>query len=181
MSVNIDKITESITGFMGASSGRVVCVIAGLIAALSTGYAGYDTYRIIDEEQTRENINLDENGEYNSKEDVAAYIYKYEHLPDNYITKQEAQNLGWIGGSVSDVAPGKSIGGDRFYTKNIDRDDIALADGRYYLECDVDTDDKSDRGTERLIFSNDGLVYYTDDHYQTFELTYGEEVLSEFD
>ena len=181
MNSNVEKIKESVKGFMGAPSGKVVCVISILIAALSTGYAGYDTYRIIEEEQRKENITLDEAGEYNSKEDVAAYIYKYEHLPDNYITKQEAQNLGWIGGSLSVVAPGMSIGGDRFYTKNIEIDGVAMANGRYYLECDVDTDEKSDRGTERLIFSNDGLVYYTDDHYQTFELTYGEEVLSEFE
>ena len=171
---------ESITKFMGATSGRVVCVIAILIAAVSTGYAGYDTYSIIDEEQRKDKITLDENGDYNSKEDVAAYIYKYDHLPDNYITKQEAQTMGWIGGPVSDVAPGKSIGGDRFYTKNLGNEDIADAEGRYYIECDVNTDGKDERGSERLIYSNDGLVYYTNDHYETFELAYGEEVLREF-
>ncbi len=97
------------------------------------------------------------------------------------MTKAEAQDEGWIGGSLSDVAPGMSIGGDRFYAEYAQSDDIAKDEGRYFTECDVDTDGQPDRGRERLIFSNDGLIYYTENHYQTFELLYGEEVLKEFD
>ena len=171
----IDKFT-----FMGASSGKVVCGVALLTAVLSLGYSGYDTYRLVDEESSKDAISLDENGEYNSKEEVAAYIYKYNHLPDNYISKTEAEALGWIGGNVEEVAPGKSIGGDRFYALyNADRG-IPKTEGRYYTECDVNTDGKSERGSERLIFSNDGIILYTGDHYQTFEIVYGDEVLSEF-
>ena len=181
MSENKDKKSFDISEFMGGTSGKTVLVIAIVIAVLSVCYAGFDTYKIVNEEQRKASINLDENGVYNSKEDVAAYVYKYDHLPDNYMTKQEAEAIGWIGGSVSAVAPGMSIGGDRFYVEYAENQDIARAEGRYYTECDVDTDNKEDRGAERLVFSNDGLVYYTSDHYHTVELQYGEEVLSEFE
>ncbi len=181
MRENTESKAFDLSAFMGASSGKAVCMIAAFAAALSMGYAGYDTYSIVDEEQRKDSIKLEEDAEYNSKDDVAAYIYKYDHLPDNYMTKAEAQDEGWIGGSLSDVAPGRSIGGDRFYAEYAQSDDIAKDEGRYFTECDVDTDGQPDRGRERLIFSNDGLIYYTEDHYQTFELLYGEEVLKEFD
>ena len=65
-------------------------------------------------------------------------------------------------------APGKSIGGDRF--GNYER---RLPAGSY-KECDIDTKGKKSRGAKRIVFSNDGLIYYTDDHYETFTLLYGE-------
>ena len=83
---------------------------------------------------------LDEDGSYTSKEDVALYIHLYGHLPQNFITKKQAQSLGWSGGSLEKYAPGKSK-----------------------------------RGAKRIVFSNDGLVYYTADHYASFTLLYGEE------
>ena len=49
------------------------------------------------------------------------------------------------------------------------------ADGRTYTECDIDTLGADSRGAKRIVFSNDGLIYYTEDHYETFELLYGEE------
>ena len=179
MSENTEKKTFDINGFMAGTAGKAICIVSILAAIVSAGFAGFDTYSIAKEEGSKDAIALSEDGEYNSMEDVSAYIHKYEHLPDNYITKKEAQNLGWIGGSVSDVAPGMAIGGDRFYADYAQSDDIALAEGRYYTECDVDTDGAPDRGRERLIFSNDGLIYYTADHYETFELLYGQEVLNE--
>lgn len=178
---NVENKTFDISVFMDGAFGKAVCTVAIIIAAVSVGYAGFDTYRIIEEEHRKDGITLEEDAEYNSKEDVAAYIYKFDHLPDNYLTKTEAEGMGWIGGNVSEVAPGMSIGGDRFYAEYAQSDEIAVNEGRYYEECDVDTDGAPDRGTERLIFSNDGLIYYTDDHYRTFELIYGEEILREFD
>lgn len=115
---------------------------------------------------------LDERGTYDSKEDVALYIVTYGRLPDNYITKDEARNLGWNGGPVETYAPGMCIGGDRFGNYEGLLPD---KEGRYYTECDIDTLGKNDRGPKRIVFSNDGLVYYTPDHYETFELLYGEE------
>lgn len=113
---------------------------------------------------------IDENGTYTSKDDVALYIHTYGHLPSNFITKNEARELGWEGGSVEDYAPGCSIGGDRFGNY-----EGLLPEGKKYTECDIDTLGRSSRGAKRIVFSNDGCIYYTDDHYETFELLYGEE------
>ncbi len=115
---------------------------------------------------------LDEDGTYNSKEDVSLYLHLYDHLPSNYITKNEARDLGWSGGSVEVYAPGCAIGGDRFGNRE---GLLPKAEGRTYYECDIDTIGQSSRGAKRIIFSNDGLVYYTEDHYESFTQLYGEE------
>ncbi len=110
-----------------------------------------------------------EEGEYTSAPEVAAYIHAYGHLPDNYITKKEAEELGWNGGSLEPYAPGKSIGGDRFGNYE---GLLPGKKGRKYYECDIDTPGKSTRGAKRIIYSDDGLIYYTDDHYASFSLLY---------
>lgn len=115
---------------------------------------------------------LPENGSYTTKEDVALYIHTYGHLPDNFITKKEAQNLGWPGGDLEPYAPGKCIGGSRFGNYE---GLLPEAKGRTYTECDVDTLGAKSRGAKRIVFSNDGLIYYTGDHYESFELLYGDE------
>lgn len=115
---------------------------------------------------------LPEDGTYSSRDDVALYIHTYGHLPGNFITKKEARELGWSGGSVEDYAPGKCIGGDHFGNYE---GLLPKKSGRSYTECDIDTLGSSGRGAKRIIFSNDGLIYYTDDHYASFTLLYGEE------
>lgn len=115
---------------------------------------------------------LEEDGTYNSAEDVSLYLHLYDHLPDNYITKSEARDLGWTGGSVERYAPGRAIGGDRFGNRE---GLLPSEDGRTYYECDIDTIGETSRGAKRIIFSNDGLIYYTEDHYESFTLLYGEE------
>ena len=113
-----------------------------------------------------------EDGFYTSKEDVALYIYTYGRLPDNFITKKEAEALGWSGGGLDDYAYGYCIGGNRFGNYE---GLLPEKDGRKYTECDIDTMHASKRGAKRIVFSNDGLIYYTDDHYESFTLLYGEE------
>ncbi len=115
---------------------------------------------------------LDRDGTYTSKEDVALYLYLYGELPDNFITKYEAEALGWEGGSVECYAPGKCIGGDKFGNRE---GLLPKASGRQYYECDIDTLGANSRGAKRIVFSNDGLIYYTDDHYESFELLYTKE------
>lgn len=115
---------------------------------------------------------LAEDGWYYSAEDVSEYLYTYGYLPSNFISKSEARDLGWEGGSVEVFAPGYAIGGDRFGNRE---GILPKADGRQYYECDIDTDGQSSRGAKRIVFSNDGLIYYTEDHYETFTLLYGEE------
>ncbi len=114
----------------------------------------------------------DENGSYTSKEDVALFIHSYGGLPSNFITKQEAQNFGWTGGSLEPYAPGKCIGGNVFGNYE---GLLPSAKGRTYQECDIDTLGASSRGAKRIVYSNDGLIYYTDDHYESFTLLYGDE------
>ena len=122
-------------------------------------------------EETPETPVLAEDGTYTGKDDVALYLYTYGHLPDNFITKKEAQNLGWSGGSLEPYAPGKCIGGSRFGNYEGILPD---APGRTWTECDIDTLGAEKRGAKRIVFSNDGLIYYTEDHYETFTLLYGD-------
>ena len=108
---------------------------------------------------------IDENGIYDQKDDVALYLITYEHLP--YMTKDEARKLGWEGGALSQVIEDKCIGGDVFgnYEGILPEEDT-------YYECDIDTLGKTSRGAERIVWSDDFDVYYTEDHYETFELLY---------
>jgi len=115
---------------------------------------------------------LPEDGSYTTKEDVALYIHTYGRLPDNFITKKEAEKLGWPGGSLEPYAPGMCIGGSHFGNYE---GLLPEKEGRKYTECDIDTLGAEKRGAKRIVFSNDGLIYYTDDHYESFELLYGEE------
>lgn len=115
---------------------------------------------------------LSEDGEYTSAEDVALYLHLYGHLPENFITKKDARALGWSGGGLDSYTDGKCIGGDRFGNYE---GLLPEAPGREYRECDIDTLHASSRGAKRIVFSNDGLIYYTEDHYESFVLLYGEE------
>ena len=112
---------------------------------------------------------LDPDGSYTTKEDVALYIHTYGCLPQNFMTKNEARKLGWEGGGLEEFAPGMCIGGDHFGNY-----EGLLPEDREYTECDIDTLGASKRGAKRIVFSDDGLIYYTDDHYESFELLYGE-------
>ena len=113
---------------------------------------------------------IDEHGSYTSKEEVALYLHTYGHLPENYITKKQAEKLGWNNraGNLQDVAPGKSIGGSRFGNYEGLLPD---AKGRNYYECDINYEGGY-RGPERIIYSDDGLIFYTADHYKSFEQLY---------
>lgn len=112
----------------------------------------------------------DEHGSYTSAEDVALYLHTYGRLPDNFITKQEARELGWEAekGNLHEVAPGMSIGGDRFGNREGLLPD---APGRTWYECDINYAGGR-RGAERIVFSNDGLIFYTGDHYASYEQLY---------
>ena len=112
---------------------------------------------------------IDEDGSYTTREDLALYIHTYGHLPDNFVTKEEARSAGWEGGGLDDVLPGMCIGGDRFGNRE---GLLPEATGRSWTECDVNTLHAKSRGAERIVFSNDGLIYYTGNHYDSFELLY---------
>lgn len=113
---------------------------------------------------------IDEDGYYTSPEDVALYLHTYERLPNNYITKEDAMDLGWDAqeGNLWEVTDRMSIGGNRFGNRE---KLLPEADGRQYYEADVNYEGGY-RGAERLVYSNDGLIFYTEDHYESFEQLY---------
>lgn len=115
--------------------------------------------------QKKEREALDPYGYYYDLEHVVLYLEEFGELPCNYITKADARELGWSGGSVERYLEGAAIGGDRFgnYEKQ-----LPAKKGRAYTECDLYTDGEKSRGAYRLIFSDDGLYFYTEDHYETF-------------
>ena len=108
-----------------------------------------------------------ENQQYSDKDHVAAYIHEFGHLPSNYISKSKADSTsGW-------QKNGYYIGGDYFgnYEKK-----LPTKSGRKYYECDISYSNnnikKGNRGTKRLVYSNDGLIFYTEDHYEHFTQLY---------
>lgn len=113
-------------------------------------------------------IQVSEDGAYTSPEEVAAYIDEFDKLPENFISKSEAEDLGWVSseGNLWEVAEGMSIGGDYFGNY-----EGLLPEEDEYREADVNYDGGF-RGAERIIFSDDGDIYYTDDHYESFEQLY---------
>lgn len=124
-------------------------------------------------EETEYEVTIDYDGVYTSKEDVALYLYTYDELPQNFITKKEAKKLGWEGGSLEPYAPGMCIGGDNFGNYE---EILPVEDGVTYKECDIDTLGAEKRGAKRIVFSSEGDIYYTEDHYESFVQLYeGEE------
>lgn len=115
-----------------------------------------------------------EAGRYTSKDEVALYLHLYGHLPSNFISKTKAREAGWVSseGNLDEVCPGMSIGGSDYYNEGWDGEELLPeAKGRTWKECDINYHGGY-RGAERLVFSNDGLIFYTADHYQTFERLY---------
>lgn len=157
---------------------RTACVILALVltfafAACST--ASSDDLQSSQSTSLQENqdkvaaAQIDEDGQYYDLEHVVLYIDAYDKLPPNFITKSEARSLGWNGGSVENYLEGAAIGGDQFKNRE---ELLPSASGRTYTECDLNTNGAENRGAERLVFSNDGLYFYTGDHYESFYEVY---------
>ncbi|MBP1764161.1 MAG: ribonuclease [Firmicutes bacterium] len=121
-------------------------------------------------EQAANPVPVKKGESYSTRDEVAAYIFEFHTLPPNYITKAEAQKLGWDNskGNLWQVTSQKSIGGDRFGNME---GLLPKANGRQYYECDIEFYGGY-RGAKRIIYSNDGLIFYTDDHYKTFKRLY---------
>ncbi len=134
-----------------------------------TSLIGYSETETVTESSI-EKLSVEKDGRYTTPEDVAEYIHTFGTLPSNFITKKEAQKLGWNNkeGNLWDVTDQMSIGGDYFGNYE---GLLPEADGRKYTECDVNYEGGY-RGGERIVFSNDGLIFYTDDHYESFTQLY---------
>ena len=121
-------------------------------------------------EEEHDSPSVEEDVCYSDRDSVALYLHTFGKLPGNFITKKEASALGWDSkkGNLWEVAEGMSIGGDSFGN----REGLLPADkGRKWYECDINYQGGY-RGAERILYSSDGLVYYTGDHYQTYTQLY---------
>lgn len=120
-------------------------------------------------------MSVQRNGAYTSKVEVALYIHSFGKLPSNFISKTKARNAGWVNteGNLWEVLPGKSIGGSEYHNEGWGDEPLLpeTAQGRRWHECDINYRGGY-RGPERLVYSDDGLIFYTSDHYETFERLY---------
>ncbi|NCB33450.1 MAG: ribonuclease [Erysipelotrichia bacterium] len=119
-----------------------------------------------------QNPAITEDGIYDSEEEVALYLETYWRLPVNYMTKADARKEGWNGGALNRTIPGRCIGGDQYSNYE---GTLPEAKGRIYYECDIDTLNSSKRGAKRIVWSTDQNIYYTEDHYDTFVLIFGDD------
>lgn len=111
--------------------------------------------------------------EYNNYLDVIAYIYYFQKLPQNYLTKSQAKKLGWKGSGnvwVNESLKGKNIGGDTF---NNYEQILPIVNDNTYIELDVNCSNGS-RGKYRIVYNRYTFdIYYTDDHYNSFTYMIG--------
>lgn len=122
------------------------------------------------ERDTETGSGIREDGSYTSRDEVALYLHTYGKLPKNFISKKEAEEQGFrFGeGDFGEAFPGMSVGGSRFGNYEGQLPEKA---GRRYYECDIDYQGGR-RNAKRLVYSNDGLIFYTDDHYKSFTQLY---------
>ena len=95
-----------------------------------------------------------------------AWLLYRNRLPDYYVTKDVAKAYGYRRkkNNLADVLPGHMIGGDVFLDKLGKLPHIL---GRTWYEADIDYT-YGKRNLKRVLYSNDGLVFVSEDHYQTF-------------
>ena len=144
---------------------KLVLLIALVVAlvSLSAVSAGFLDFLGLGNDDGGD-VSVVEDGQYCTVDEVAAYIKEFHKLPSNYITKKEANALGWHGGPLKKYAPGKSIGGDTFTNMQ----HILPDSDSKYIECDINANG-TNRGAERIVYNSGNYkVYYTDDHYNTF-------------
>ena len=142
-------------GIIGGADGPTSIIVAEPSDPEEIGVIGGESFTVY--------LDTPREGEYYyDLENVVLYLEYYGELPDNYITKDEARALGWGGGVPEYVMEGAAIGGDRFGNREGN-----LPDGDY-TECDLNTLGEDERGAERLVFSDDGRYYHTEDHYKHF-------------
>lgn len=152
--------------------GAMLSCILALLLALGTWACSTPSAAPQDAQATSSagTVQVEHGSSYTSKKEVAAYLHEYGELPPNFISKTKAKKAGWVPseGNLDEVCPGMSIGGSVFYN---DDGKLPDAEGRTWHECDIDYDGGM-RGPERIVWSTDGLIYYTPDHYETFEQLY---------
>jgi hypothetical protein len=158
---------------MKKSSSTIIIVLLAVIIGILL-YNNYSRKHVIqpgpsnnvttDKHEENKSVSIDE---LTKESVVVPFVKQNGRLPDCYITKKEAREHGWDAakGNLCDVLPGKAIGGDIF--TNRERT-LPVKNGRTWYEADLNYNCEH-RNSHRLLFSNDGLVFVTHDHYKTFE------------
>ena len=157
--------TDEISHYMSEESSNELVIFTETETEVMTES---ETESVTEPESEEETFSseIEWNTEYTSKEEVALYLYTYHELPPNYISKNALKKLGWQGGDIWVYAQGKSIGGNKFYNNE------KLLPDNSYFECDINYQGGK-RNAERLIYTEDcEIIYYTNDHYQTFTQLY---------
>ena len=170
------KWTECDINYTGGYRGgeRIVFSNDGLIYYSRDHYNNFVLIEVVEDApaapQASSGVKVEKNGQYTSRDEVAAYLHAYGVLPSNYLTRSEAKALGWTNkkDNLGKVAPGCAIGGGGFQNRE---KQLPQAKGRSWYECDVNTKNGK-RGKERVVYSNDGLIYYTPDNHKTFTKLY---------
>ena len=158
---------------MKKSSSTVIIVLLIVIIGILL-YNNYSRKQVVQPKPTenvttadpRENttVSIDE---LTKESVVVPFVKQNNKLPDCYITKKEAGKHGWDAskGNLCDVLPGRAIGGDVFTNRE---KSLPSKKGRSWFEADLNYN-CGHRNSDRLLFSNDGMVYVTHNHYKTFE------------
>lgn len=109
--------------------------------------------------------NFNDITELTEENKVISYVKENHRIPEYYITKSEAKKQGWnpSQGNLCEVLPGKAIGGDYFGNR-----EGRLPKDEKYFEADVNYS-CGNRNADRIIFTKNGDVYLTKDHYRSFE------------
>jgi len=149
---------------------KLLSFLLSLLLLFSLSFAYAPEVLVDGESAMTDDLFVEWGYDYFSPDEVALYLHAFGELPPNYITKDEARDLGWVSskGNLWDIGWGFCIGGDEFGNREGLLPD---ADGRQWYECDVNYEGGF-RGGERLVFATDGLIYYTGDHYESFDLLY---------
>lgn len=118
-----------------------------------------------DSQNTSKNSSTQSIDQLTEEKTVINYVKQNHRLPDYYITKNEARKLGWNAskGNLCEVLPGRAIGGDKFGNR-----ENQLPQGEKYYEADVNYS-CGNRNADRIIFTRNGNVYLTKNHYKSFE------------
>lgn len=149
---------------------RLLSLLLALLMVFAGAFAWTGDVLVDDGFAMTDGIAVEWGYDYLATDEVALYLYVFGELPPNYLTKDEARDMGWVSnkGNLWSIGYGLCIGGDSFGNRE---GLLPNKKGRSWYECDVNYDGGY-RGGERIVFSSDGLIYYTGDHYESFDLLY---------
>ena len=151
---------------------RLFSLLLALLMVFAGAFAWTGDVLVDDGFAMTDEIAVEWGYDYLATDEVALYLYAFGELPPNYLTKDEARDMGWVSnkGNLWSIGYGLCIGGDSFGNR-----EGLLPEGEEYRECDVNYTGGY-RGAERLVYSIDDYdIYYTADHYESFEQVYSYE------